>query len=109
MSSIEGRLPSKVVFRQRSSSIKGRLQLKGVFRQASHKLPPSYPRSEPSNYKLGRLERDKLVGDTHTDTRTKSLIEAGTLPKNEDHITYEVNLKNKETTNEDNIRCLIRK
>ena len=41
VSSIEGRLPSKVVFHRRSSSIKGRLPLKVVFHQRSSSfLPP---------------------------------------------------------------------
>ena len=44
--------------------------------------------NESSNYKLGRLDKEKLVGDTRTHTHTKSHMEAGTLPKNEDSLKY---------------------
>ena len=62
-SSVKGHLPSKVIFRQRSSFVRGHLLSKDVFclRSSSVQLPPSCPRatprSESSNYKLGRLDK----------------------------------------------------
>ena len=60
-SSVKGLLPSKVAFHQRSSSVKGHLLSEVVFRPTAPRLPPSYPRSESSNYKLGRLDKKIFV------------------------------------------------
>ena len=79
-SSIEGRLPSKVVLHRRSSSIGGHLPSKVVFHRRSSSapmMPPSYPRSESSNYGLGRLD-NKLTGTgRQTGGRTGPHIESG--------------------------------
>ena len=54
-SSVKGRPPVKVVLHQRLSSIEGRLPSKGVFHQMSSsapELPPRYPQSESSKMSL---------------------------------------------------------
>ena len=52
-SSVKGRLPSKVVLHQRLSSIEGRLPSNVVFWPwAAPELPPRYPQSESSKMSL---------------------------------------------------------
>ena len=74
MSSVKGRLLSKIVFRQRSSSVKGRLPSKVVFRQRSSS-------SCPTNQGPGDVARTTAVysykiwdRSTHRSTDPQTLL-----------------------------------
>ena len=59
LSTIKSRLPSKVVFHQRSSSIEGRLPSNVVFYRRSFSAPELHPKWIKQN-ELGRLDNESL-------------------------------------------------
>ena len=61
-SSVKGRLPSKVVFRQRSSSIKGRLPSKVVFRQRLSSIKGRLPSKGFFHRRLSSSFESLLLG-----------------------------------------------
>ena len=94
--SVKGHLPSKVIFRQRLSSVKGRLPSNVVLRQRSSSVkgrPPvhwlwlySCLVSESSNYKLGRLDKVLVLQFALTATsQPRYRFQDGSWPNHKKH------------------------